>query len=320
MTTRDEHPGFGKAPLVVDVLPLEQATSLLIERSGRTDEEHECRALAKALGRLPLALEQAGAYLEQHGVEVASYLEGFPRRKVRFLKARKFDGKLQGDYEATVANTWKISFDQLKDENPAAAAVLYSLAFLAPEEIPLKFFTHWPTELEAVEDESLEDRESTAREQLIRPLTRYSFVQERKRHTFSIHRLVQEVIRYELAGQDFLSETFEAAHRALDACFPEAPESPGSWEEGLLWMPHILQGLDAWRALELPPAWDPTRLWARAGFNAWAAGRASRARELDTEVVDVRRRVLGEEHPSTLISICNLLHMISPGSGGREEC
>jgi hypothetical protein len=48
-------------PVPVDLLLLEDAVELLVRRTGDADQQSAAR-LAEALGRLPLALEQAAAY------------------------------------------------------------------------------------------------------------------------------------------------------------------------------------------------------------------------------------------------------------------
>ena len=73
VTTWVRVPGLGRDPLPVDLLPREQAVAFLLERAVRGDDERGAAGeLAQALGRLPLALEQAGAYLAHHPVAIAA--------------------------------------------------------------------------------------------------------------------------------------------------------------------------------------------------------------------------------------------------------
>ena len=53
---------LGPARLGLEPLPLEVATSFLLERTGQ-DDATAARAIAEAVDGLPLALEQAAAYL-----------------------------------------------------------------------------------------------------------------------------------------------------------------------------------------------------------------------------------------------------------------
>ncbi|MCP4655131.1 MAG: toll/interleukin-1 receptor domain-containing protein, partial [bacterium] len=87
VTTRATAPAIGRAePIAVDVLPLEQATDFLIERGRRpVTERAAVRQLATALGRLPLALEQAGAYIARHQIAASAYLARFEKRRLDLL-------------------------------------------------------------------------------------------------------------------------------------------------------------------------------------------------------------------------------------------
>jgi hypothetical protein len=66
-------------PLSVKPLPLEEAIEFLLKRTGHKDET-TAKLLAEALGCLPLALEQAGAYIETSGCTMPHYLELFDKR------------------------------------------------------------------------------------------------------------------------------------------------------------------------------------------------------------------------------------------------
>src|SRR4028119_1768343 len=70
-------------------------------------------ALADELGGLPLALEQAGAYITAHQSRFPDYLATFRRRQLDLLEAQ---GPEAGDYDRTVATTWAINFDAVHAE------------------------------------------------------------------------------------------------------------------------------------------------------------------------------------------------------------
>ena len=325
VTTRVQNPDLGRAqPLAIDVLLEEQATKFLLERAGREGSERAAaRDLAETLGFLPLALEQAGAYLARHPVDIGAYLESFKKLRLDLVERQ---GPARGHYEATVATTWEISFEKLEAASPAAAEALRACGFLAPDEIPLELFTttgdRLGPALGALAEEVAEDP-LAAHEQLIEPLTRYSLANFDRTAggRFSLHRLVQEVIRQRLENQDLTQEVSQRVHRALEHCFPSDPESPESWPAGSLWLPHVKASLVFWLNFSTKLDWDPTGLWDQVGTYAWSAGRASEARFLKESTLSVRRRVLGEEHPSTLISINNLavtLRDLGDVSGAKD--
>jgi hypothetical protein len=323
VTSRASAPGIGRGkPIAVDVLPLNQATDLLLDRGRRQpDERAAAQELAVALGQLPLALEQAGAYLNHQQVAIGDYLASFRRRRLDLLE--RF-GPEQGEYHATVATTWEISFQKVERESPAAAEALSVCGFLAPDRIPVQLFVGTDELLgPALGALEIAEEPLALHERLIEPLTRYSLARYDPEDggALSFHRLVQEVIRRRAQAEGREPEVYEQAHRAMETCFPEDPQSPAAWSAASLWLPHVQSLLTIWKEQTEEPTWDPTSLWSRAAMYAKAAGRMVGARELIEEVPSVSRRVLGEEHPSTLISMNNLaetLRALGETSGARE--
>jgi hypothetical protein len=118
----------------ISVKELERAESIdfLCRRTGQKDEDFAAQ-LAEALGDLPLALEQAGAYIESRNKTFQSYLELFNNYQKDLLSWRPKDAK----YSLAVAATWEASFTQAKEEVPESADLLNLISFFSPEDIPL---------------------------------------------------------------------------------------------------------------------------------------------------------------------------------------
>src|SRR6266487_3794646 len=83
VTSRNPHWPPGQV-LDVPVLDLEVAAGFLVTRTGDVNGQ-AARELAGELGGLPLALEQAGAYVEASGGSLAGYLGSFRRRRPEML-------------------------------------------------------------------------------------------------------------------------------------------------------------------------------------------------------------------------------------------
>jgi hypothetical protein len=81
---------------------------------------------------LPLALEQAAAYIQATGATLASYRLLFRERQADLLARGEATG-----HPAHVAATLGLALSQLADEAAAAAGLLRVLAFLAPEPVPV---------------------------------------------------------------------------------------------------------------------------------------------------------------------------------------
>ena len=120
-------PGAGCSGARPDV-----AAGFLVNRTGDPDRQ-AARDLADELGGLPLALEQAAAYIQATGGTLAGYLALFRQRRAELLARGEPTG-----YGKTVASTWALAFDHLQQTAPGAVGLLRLLAFCAPEAIPLR--------------------------------------------------------------------------------------------------------------------------------------------------------------------------------------
>ena len=120
--------------LPVEVLAPADAAGLLLTRAGGTRPAAEAAAttLATILGGLPLALEQAGAYVAATGtITLAEYAELFATRGLELLNR----GQPLG-YHHTVATTWSLALERLREEEPAAVDLLTLASFLGPDDLP----------------------------------------------------------------------------------------------------------------------------------------------------------------------------------------
>jgi hypothetical protein len=176
-------------PFAVQVLPRAEAVAFLRARTGRPDDP-ATDALAAALGDLPLALEQAGAYVEQTHTSLAGYLELFRERA----------GTLVGlggpvDYQHTVGTTWTVALEQIRAQAPAAEDLLRLLAFLAPDDLPRALLSEHADQLPDRLQQTAQDR--FAFDQTLGALGRYSLITVSE-HALTVHRLVQTVVRQTL--------------------------------------------------------------------------------------------------------------------------
>src|SRR5271166_1527480 len=132
----------------LEELPVEDATAFLLKRCGREDAHAEERdaatQLARTLDGLPLALEQAAAYIVERRTTFRSYLESYQSRGLELVEARL---PALGRYVNSVATTWAANFEAVEEESQAAAHVLQLSAFLAPDAIPFELLTRGVPEL-----------------------------------------------------------------------------------------------------------------------------------------------------------------------------
>jgi hypothetical protein len=117
-------------PIQLNVMAREEAVAFLRKRTG-TDDEQAAAALAQALGDLPLALAEAAAYIERTQVGLDAYLRLVRERAVELFGLHQSVGA-----QRRVATVWSLSLERVREEAPAAEALLELCAFLAPEDIP----------------------------------------------------------------------------------------------------------------------------------------------------------------------------------------
>jgi len=170
----------------LDVIDLPSAVALLRTRVPDLAEDVG-REIAGELGQLPLALEQAAAYLDRSAMPARDYL-GLLRRRAEELFAR---GQVSGRHE-TIATLWDIALERISAEDPAAVVLLGLCAYLAPEPVPLDLFSSHADLLP--EPLSSAAADPLAFSEVIGTLVDYSLA-KRTQTGLQLHRLVQGVIR-----------------------------------------------------------------------------------------------------------------------------
>ncbi|MEM9292311.1 MAG: tetratricopeptide repeat protein [Acidobacteriota bacterium] len=294
--------------LELGVLEPEEAIRLLLSQGSRSDRvdladvPEPVQELAEVLGYLPLALEQARAYVTKHKASWQEYLQKFERERLQLLEK----GSVRKDrYELTVATTWEINFAQIQGSSPAAAEALEACAFLAPLEIPVDLFGSAGEEIGKHLGIAAQDYESdplSFREEVITPLTEFSLLTfDTESNSLSIHRLVQEVQRKKLAAEKRAESVYFGVQRALAKLFTAEPDKPSTWPIASMLIPHVLAGLEQ-------PFEDTSvaAMWFKTGSVARSIGQTSTARLLEERTVAVHAGLLGPEHLHTLASMNNL--------------
>jgi len=178
--------------LDLDVIGPEDALALLRTRVPSLDEATG-NDLAEELGRLPLALEQAGAYLDRTVLSPGDYVRLLRQRAADLLARGQVSGRTD-----TIATLWDLSLERIAADNRAAVQLLDLCAYLAPERIPLDLFTGHPDLLP-------EPLATTAADELafndaIGVLVDYSLL-KRTDAGLQVHRLLQGALRARHATQ-----------------------------------------------------------------------------------------------------------------------
>ena len=283
-------------------LDTEEAVRFLLARTGRDDADSNDRAaveeLATELGNLPLALEQAAAYIAETNAAFDSYLRAFRKRRVSLLE--KAGGLIARD---TVAATWAANFEAVEHASPAAADVLLVGAFLGPDAIPFELFLDGSEVLGDSIAQALADPDELSIAEVLRPLARYSLVRaDGASRAFSVHRLVQEIVRTAVAE----SERRTYVERAVAALVTALPEIGfANWSRHDRLVPHVIsiaKWLDSYEIYSEAGH----RILNETGRYLLQRGRYSDAEPLLERALVIAQRAFGLDEPKTASSLHNL--------------
>jgi tetratricopeptide (TPR) repeat protein/transcriptional regulator with XRE-family HTH domain len=320
-TTRAQAAGMIAASIEVQQMTPQEGTLLLLRWSKRLDldtpleqaqvvDRAAAESIAREMNGLPLALVQAGAYVEETGCSLDDYLRLYATRRKDLLARRS---RLLLDYPATVATTWSLSFQQVEQQSLAAAELLRLCAFLAPDAIPEELLVRGAAELGAVL--GVTARDPLQLDAALEVLHRYSLVRrDSSAHLLSIHRLVQIVLK-ENMDQETQCAWAERTVRAVNTAFPDANDGPGAAHQPYL--PHVQEcaALITEYHLYFPEA---TRLLFQAGVFLHFHGLYPQSQALHQQALAIREQVFGSNHPAVAESL-NALALFSRFQGDYEQ-
>ena len=153
VTSRWSAWGAQASPLELDVLVRAESIEFLRRRTGTRDDQG-LAALAELVGDLPLALEEAAAYLEETRESLDDYLELIRGRSRELFGLDDPPGGSDSDSDRRrVATVWSVSLDRVHAQAPAAEALLRLCAFLAadvPRDLPARHPDVLPEDLAAM--------------------------------------------------------------------------------------------------------------------------------------------------------------------------
>lgn len=350
LTTRTRATGTLAHSIEVEPMAVEDGASFLLRRckilarssapSDLSDADYkQAKALAQTLGGLPLALDQAGAYIEETACGLAGYHQLYQTQRQALLQWR---GELAStDHPDSVATTWSLSFERIQHSNAAAIELLCLFAFLAPDAIPEEMITDGASELgptlQAVAADPL------ALNLAIRDLRKFSLVhRDPDAKILTIHRLVQLVLRDSMDSETQQLWSGRAV-KAMSKVFPGAEFE--RWEACERYLPHALIGaelIQEWemlfpeaarllqrvgnylreraqyaqaetlyeRALAIqestPEQEDLAQSLQDFGTMYYYQARYARAEFVWLHALTIREKILGEEHPDVAQSLNDL--------------
>jgi len=268
-----------------------------LEEASVADRENAL-ALSQAMDGLPLALDQAGAYIEETNCGLAEYLKLYQTHGFELLKLR---GELSEAHPDPVAVTWSLSFEKVQAANPAAAELLNLCAFLHCDTIPEELFSEGAEELGPVLGPVAAD--AFQLNAAIKEVLKYSLLyRDPTAKTLDIHRLVQVVLQ---KGMEVATrrQWAKRAVRSLNRAFPDPEFS--NWPRCERLLSHA-QKCAEWIDKEGFVFKEAGQLLNKAGVYQHKRARYSEALLLHRQALKIREH-LGEMEPPDLATTLNNL-------------
>jgi tetratricopeptide (TPR) repeat protein len=249
---------------------------------------------------LPLALDQAGAYIKKAQCSLSDYLSLYRTRRAEML--RRYGPLEDNDsHKPVVATTWSLSFQRAKEKCPTSADFLRFCAFLAPDAIPEEIITagteHLGPVLQAVANDPLELHKAIA------ALGAYSLIRcDPANKTLSIHRLVQAVLRDAMSDDETKLWAERTVLAVNEACPAVKFEMWMQWER---YLPHAQACADLIEQEDLKLT-EAALLLNKTGCYLDDRARYSEAEPLYQQALSIREQQLGPDHPNTATTLNNL--------------
>jgi hypothetical protein len=299
-------------PLEVDVFTRAESVAHLLRhvpRIGPAEADH----IANTLGDLPLAVEQAGAWLRTTGMPAEEYAQQLDNEVARITLLSQ-----PGDYPVPAAVTWNMSLERLRDRSPAAIRLLQLLSFFAPGVISLELL-YSDEMIVALKpfDDTLAERIVLGR--VIQEASRYALVRvDQANNSIQIHRLVQAVIRGAMDEAEQHIARHDV-HKILAGARPHlgGADDPANWPRYNRIWPH----LRASRAAECKGERTHQLLIDQVRYLA-RRGELDAGLELAGELQTIWTREFGPDHRHTLhlrFQRANLLRLKGLLREARDE-
>jgi tetratricopeptide (TPR) repeat protein len=286
----------------LDVLSDDDAAAFLLERTAdhRTtapDDDARALGLARELGGLALALEQAAAHIRKERLSFAAYLDIWHNNTAAALHWYNARTML---YPRGLAVTYQTSVDQLSDP---AKEFFRVLSWLAPDPIPLSALEseHAPPNalalLAELENLSLARRDDDG-------------------NAFTVHRLVQEITRQQQATLPPPPPALLTAVCWINELFPKDAGDVRAWPVADLLAPHAHTVALHAAANEIRE--NSSRLLNQVAVLYLAKSQHHAAEPLMRQALALAEAAYGENHPIVAVALNNLADLLQDTNRLKE--
>jgi tetratricopeptide (TPR) repeat protein len=234
ITTRNAFSsGIPAEPLEVPLLDKEESIVLLstlsnIQLSPGSQEEQQAANIVDELRYLPLAIEQAAAYVREVTDDFGAYCDEYHKNR---KKLHRWEPTGNRQYDHSVAEALSLSFNKLQKN---ATGLLQLFAYMNPDGILIEFLQSGAKALNNDLREVVLDLSELAKALI--ELEKFSLIKwDRKKKTLYIHRLIQTVVKDEMPG----AELTHALSSFIDVCCESFPIVENELREGCFYTAEV---------------------------------------------------------------------------------
>jgi len=305
LTTRTQTTGNIAKHIDLEIMTLDEGALFLLRRTkilaqddsleGASNADlQSAKDIASTLDGLPLALDQAGAYIEETGCNLSDYLNRYQSGRLKLLRKR---GSFDFDHSASVTDTFSYSLEKIEKISPTAVELLRFCAFLHPDSIPEELIINGATELGPTLQPVASD--PFLLDETLVILRKFSLVRRNANtNALSIHRLVQAVL------QDGMNEKTrrlwaERTVRAVNLALPDTGEF-SEWHRCQQYIAHVqkcVSLIDEWKIVSTEAA----RLLEQTGMYLQIQAQFTQALTYFEQASDMYKR-LAEAEPTRSIA------------------
>ena len=299
LTTRDRNAaGIPAESLEVDILGMADSIALLSVLSGNASQSNpeELERIVKELGYLPLAIEQAAAYIREVTADFRSYFEEYQRNR---RKLHRWVSKGNRAYPHSVATVFSLLLGALRRSNLQAAKLLQLLAFLNPNGTLIEFLRTGRETLGNDLQKMFADLSDMAI--VLLELEKSSLIKwDRSSKTISVHSLVQTVIRDDMTDEE-LNTLENVILRLCGKSFPDTITT-NTLPLCRKYQDQVLEPLFNTTVRTLEAA----NIKERIGKFLQTDGKYHSAEGLFKQAHEIRSEIQGKENPETLTTLLHL--------------
>lgn len=263
-------------------------------------DRQKAQEISRILSGLPLALDQAGAYIEETKCSLAEYLQLYQKRRADLLRRR---GTVPSGHPDSVAATFSLLYERVKESNSWAIALLQLCAFLHADAIPIEIICSerapgLAPELHSIASDPFE--RNSAIEELLKHSLLY---RDTNANILTIHRLVQSII-IDSMTQDEQRRWAELAVQIVNQAFPPQGDYT-TWPTCQRYLPHAQACAALIKQWKLILA-DAIDLLSKLANYVLQRGEYDEAQLLLHELFSVHELKVDPEHPDAdTITIIN---------------